>query len=571
MSINDSKGVFSNIGGDLAAGLVVFFVAVPLCLGIALASGAPLFSGIVSGIIGGLVVGILSKSKLSVTGPAAGLAAIVLAAITELGAFNIFLCAGIIAGCIQLALGFLKAGSIANYFPSNVIEGMLAGIGIIIILKQIPHAIGFDKDFEGNESFAFDGGNTFSIIGEALGFITPGVVIVAAAAVVLMLIWEKVAFLKNIKVLPGPLAAVVVAVLLNEIFIAAGSGLAIQNTHLVNLPISTDFSDFFSNFAFPDFRGFADTRVWVYGVTIAIVASIETLLSIEAVDRIDPQKSYTPTNRELKAQGIGNILAGFVGGLPVTSVIVRSSANVNAGGKTKLATISHGALILGCVALIPFLLNKIPLGALAAILILIGYKLAKPALFKKWWSKGIYQFVPFIVTVAAIVFTDLLTGVALGMVISIFFILRENLKSPYFFEHTEHQTGDIIHLNLSQEVSFLNKAAIKLTLENIPKNSYIIIDASEALYIDHDVLELIKEFQKTKTQERNIKLELVGFKPAYEIDNTLNRQFVYSKEAEIASEPLVAAATNGNGAPRKEHKELINNLTEKTKKEEALA
>ncbi len=568
MSINDSKGIFSNVGGDLAAGLVVFFVAVPLCLGIALASGAPLFSGIVSGIIGGLVVGVLSKSKLSVTGPAAGLAAIVLAAITELGAFNIFLCAGIIAGCIQLALGFLKAGSIANYFPSNVIEGMLAGIGIIIILKQIPHAVGFDKDLEGNESFSFDGGNTFSMIGEALGFITPGVVIVAAVSVALMLIWERVSFLKKIKILPGPLVAVVAAVILNEIFIATGSGLAIQNIHLVNLPISDGVSGFFSQLAFPNFSGFADSRVWVYGLTIAIVASIETLLCIEAVDRIDPQKSYTPTNRELKAQGIGNIISGFVGGLPVTSVIVRSSANVNAGGKTKLSTITHGALILGCVALIPFVLNKIPLGALAAILILVGYKLAKPALFKKWWSQGVYQFVPFIVTVAAIVFTDLLTGVALGMVISVFFILRENLKVPYFFQHKEHRAGDIIHLNLSQSVSFLNKAAIKLTLENIPKNSYIIIDASEALYIDHDVLELIKEFQTTKTKERNIKLELVGFKPEYKIDNTLNRQFVYSEEVADVMKPVAVAA---NGATRKEHKELIVNLTKKNKKEEALA
>lgn len=571
MSNNVKNGIFSNIGGDMAAGLVVFFVAVPLCLGIALASGAPLFSGIVSGIIGGLVVGLLSKSQLSVTGPAAGLAAIVLAAITELGAFNIFLCAVIIAGFLQLILGFVKAGSIANYFPSNVIEGMLAGIGLIIILKQLPHAIGYDVDFEGSESFLVTEGNSFSVIADAFKYITPGAVIVAAVAITLMLIWEKVDFLKKIKILPGPLMAVAAGVVINEIFVATGSSLAIQNEHLVNLPIATDLSGFFSQFAMPDFRGFADSRVWVFGATIAIVASIETLLCIEATDRLDPQKRYTPTNRELKAQGIGNIIAGFLGGLPMTSVIVRSSANVNAGAKTKLSTITHGALILFCAGLIPFILNKIPLAALAAILLLTGYKLAKPALFKKWWASGIYQFIPFIVTIGAIVFTDLLTGVALGMVISIFFILRENLKSPYFFERKEHHSGDIIHLNLAQEVSFLNKAAIKLTLEHLPENSYVIIDATETLYIDHDVLELIKEFQSTKIADRNIRLELVGFKPEYKIDNTLSRQNVYSSanpesESEISSNTVI-----NNDSPRKKHVELIKTLKGKGNTKEAIA
>lgn len=564
MSSLKSNKLFFNFGGDLAAGLVVFFVAVPLCLGIALASGAPLFSGIVAGIVGGLVIGVLSKSQLSVSGPAAGLAAIVLAAITDLGAFDIFLCAVIIAGVIQLALGFLKAGSIANYFPSNVIEGMLAGIGLIIILKQLPHAIGYDKDYEGSESFAgIDGGNTFSFLADAVNFITPGAVVIALISIGLMLTWEKVDFLKKIKVLPGPLVAVVVGVLLNELFVMTNSPLAITKEHLVNLPVPASFGDFFAQFALPNLDGFTNSKVWVHGVTIAIVASIETLLCLEAVDRLDPLKRYSPTNRELKAQGVGNIISGLIGGLPITSVIVRSSANVNSGGKTKISTIFHGALLLICAGSIPFLLNKIPLAVLAAILLLTGYKLAKPALFKKWYAAGFYQFFPFVVTVVAIVFTDLLLGVALGMVISIFFILRENLKSPYFFQHNEHQTGEIIHINLAQEVSFLNKAAIKLTLENLPSDSYVIIDASETVYIDHDVLELIKEFREIKAVERNIRVECVGFKPEYKIDNTLSSQFVYSEGTE--TEPTMVV----NGVPRRRHRELIGKLVEKTKPAEA--
>ena len=561
MGNTDKKGIFSNIGGDLASGLVVFFVAVPLCLGIALASGAPLFSGIVAGIVGGLVIGTFSKSNLSVSGPAAGLTAIVLAAVTDLGAFNIFLCVGIVAGLIQLILGFIKAGTIANYFPSNVIEGMLAGIGLIIILKQIPHAVGFDADYEGSESFWGQlGENTFTTIANAVNFITPGAVVITIAGIALMLIWDKVPALKKIKILPGPLVAVLAGVLLNEIFIQTGSSLAIGKEHLVNLPITDDISGFFSQFARPDFSGFLDQRVWVYGATIAIVASIETLLCIEATDRLDPLKRYTPTNRELKAQGIGNIVSGLIGGLPMTSVIVRSSANVNSGAVTKLSTITHGVLILVSAAMIPFLLNKIPLAALAAILLLTGYKLTKPALYKKMWASGFYQFVPFIVTILGIVFTDLLKGVALGMVVSIFFILRENLKTPYFFQRKEYHEGDIIHLNLAQEVSFLNKAAIKMTLENLPENSYVIIDATETAYIDHDVLELIKEFREVKTKEKNIRLELTGFLEIYDVNNTLSTQHVFSEHtAESSDEDFVVVK------PRQKYKDLISGLKRRNK------
>lgn len=551
-------GLFSSLGGDLAAGLVVFFVAVPLCLGIALASGAPLFSGIIAGIVGGLVIGTLSKSSLSVSGPAAGLAAIVLDGITEVGAFDIFLCAGIIAGVTQLALGFFRAGGIANFFPTNVIEGMLAGIGLIIILKQLPYAVGYEADYEGSESFStlLSSGNTFSALQTAMERFAPGAILVAAVGIALMLIWNKVAFLKKIKMLPGPLVAVLAGVGINELLIRTGSSLAISQKHLVNLPVSNGFSGFLGQFSQPNFAGFTDSRVWVLGFTIAIVASIETLLSIEAIDRLDPHKRYTPTDHELKAQGVGNIVSSLIGGLPITSVIVRSSANVNAGGQTKVSAIFHGLMILVCAAAIPFLLNKIPLASLAAILLLTGYKLANPALFSRWLKAGLSQFVPFLVTIVAIVFTNLLEGVALGMIVSLFFLLRENFRSPYFFRRKEYHEGDIIHINLAQHVSFLNKAAIKMTLENLPDNSQVVIDASEAVFIDHDVLELIREFQEVKAVEHDIRLDLIGFKEDYNLNNTLTPQFVYS-ETPGQSVPENASATASRGS----HTELIEKLT----------
>jgi MFS superfamily sulfate permease-like transporter len=564
--VKAETNIFSNVSGDLAAGLVVFFVALPLCLGIALASGAPLFSGLIAGIIGGTVVGLLSKSHLSVSGPAAGLTAIVLGAVTELGAFKLFLCAVLVAGMIQLALGFLKAGTIANYLPSNVIEGMLAGIGVIIILKQLPHAVGFDRDYQGNFSFLdTSGGNTFTALAQALNFFTLGAVVVALISILIMKVWERVPALKKIKILPGPLVAVVCGVALNEIFTATGSSLAIESEHLVNLPLSGRVDQFFAQFSLPDFRGFADQRVWTYGLTLAIVASIETLLCLEAVDTLDPHKRYSPPNHELKAQGVGNILNGLLGGLPITSVIVRSSANVNAGAQTKLSSITHGVLLLGCAAAIPFLLNKIPLAVLAAILILTGYKLANPALIKRWWRHGWYQFVPFIVTVAGVVLTDLLMGVTMGLVVSIAFILRENQKSAYFFQRKKYMEGDIIHIHLAQEVSFLNKAAIKLTLEHLPSKSYVIMDASETVYIDHDVQELIKEFSKVKAPERSIRLELVGFREKYRIENTLETPHVHIEQTIAPEAPQ--PSTEG---VRKRHEKLIEDLTkEKVLKEGA--
>lgn len=563
MNTKAEASIFSDAGGDLAAGLVVFFVALPLCLGIALASGAPLFAGLISGIVGGIVVGLLSKSHLSVSGPAAGLTAIVLAAITDLGAFDLFLCAVLIAGLVQLALGFLKAGTIANYLPSNVIEGMLAGIGVIIILKQLPHAVGFDRDAAGNFSFLdTSGGNTFAALGQALDFFTPGAVVIALVSVFIMKVWEKVPALKRIKVLPGPLVAVVCGVLLNDAFAAAGSTMAVSQEHLVNLPAG-GLGEFFAQFNLPNLGGFASQKVWTYGLTIAVVASIETLLCIEAVDTLDPHKRYTPPNHELKAQGVGNVLNGLVGGLPITSVIVRSSANVNAGAQTKLSCVAHGVLLLVCAAAIPGLLNKIPLAVLAAILILTGYKLANPALVTRWWSHGWQQFVPFAVTVVGVVVTDLLVGVALGLVVSVAFILRENQRSAYFFRREKYREGDIIHIHLAQEVSFLNKAAIKLTLEHLPAGAYVIIDASESTYIDHDVMELIKEFRDVKAPERRIRLELVGFRERYNVGNTLDSPHVQIEHTE---------APDGRPRPgaRLRHGRLIQDLTrEKTAREGA--
>jgi MFS superfamily sulfate permease-like transporter len=517
--------LFANLKSDFASGLVVFLVALPLCLGIAMASGAPLFSGIISGIIGGIVVGYFSTSHISVSGPAAGLTAIVLTAITDLGAFDIFLTAVFIAGLLQLILGFAKAGSISNYFPTNVIEGMLAGIGIIIILKQLPHAFGYDNDFEGDQAFSqTDGSNTFSALFSIFDYIQIGSIVITLVSMVILISWDKVPFLKKLKLVPGALIAVALGVILNEIFIATGSALAIGKEHLVSLPVPSSFEEFKAIIVTPNLSGLMNPKVWVVALTIAIVASIETLLSIEASDRMDVQKRYTDTNKELKAQGIGNMVSSLLGGLPLTSVIVRSSANSNSGARSKMSTIIHGTLLLVSVLAIPVILNKIPLATLAAILILVGYKLAKPATFIHFWEKGKYQFVPFIATLLAVVFLDLLKGVTLGIIISIIFVLKGNLKRAYFFRKEQYADGDVIHIDLAQEVSFLNKAAIKQTLNHLPENSKVIIDAKDTVYIAHDILDLIHEFKTTRALDNNIKVKLKGFKKAYHLENSIDTQ-----------------------------------------------
>ncbi len=504
---------------DLLSGMVVFLVALPLCLGIALSSGAPLFAGIISGVIGGIVVGLFSHSQLSVSGPAAGLTAIILAAITSLGDYQTFLMAVVLAGVLQILLGVAKAGTISNYFPSNVIEGMLTAIGIIIIMKQIPHAVGYDLDNEGDLFFIekAEHHNTFSSIIDAINSSQLGAVIICLVSLAILIAFQKVQFLKNLKVVPGALIAVIAGIVLNEIFKISAPNLAIGQEHLVNLPVPASFDEFFGQFTTPDFAQIMNPKVWITAATIAVVASIETLLCIEAADKMDPLKRYTNTNQELFAQGAGNILSGLIGGIPMTSVIVRTSANVNSGGRTKIAAIAHGVFLLLAVVSIPTILNKIPLACLAAILLMIGYKLASPSVFKHMWESGRYQFIPFIITVLAVVFTDLLKGVAIGLVVSVFYILRANLKLAYFFKKEEHNEGETISMKLAQEVSFLNKASIKQTLNHLPNNSKIVIDATETFYIDHDVVQLVKDFVAIGSKDKNINVELVGFKDEYKI------------------------------------------------------
>ncbi|RYF90212.1 MAG: SulP family inorganic anion transporter [Chitinophagaceae bacterium] len=511
------------IKSDLLAGMVVFLVALPLCLGIAIASGAPPFAGIITGVIAGLVVGYLSGSNVSVSGPAAGLIAIVLVAITDLG-YETFLVAVVIAGIIQLTLGIIKAGSISSFFPTSVIEGMLVAIGIIIIKKEIPHAIGYDKAHEG-DWFALEAGANsgfFTEIVNAINYAHVGAIAITVISIAILIAFNKIAFLKKIKAIPGALIVVIVGIIINEIFIATGSKLAISQDHLVTLPTTSSISEFFGHFTTPNFAGFANPQVWIVGVTIAIVASIETLLCLEAGDKMDPLKRFSSANTELKAQGVGNMLAGLIGGLPMTSVIVRTSANVNAGAKTKLSAMAHGLFLLLTVVTIPVLLNKIPMASLAAILIMIGLRLASPKLFEHMWHTGKHQFIPFIVTVIAVVFTDLLKGVGIGLVVSVIFILRGNMKLAYFFRKDKHHEGETIRIDLAQEVSFLNKAAIKQTLAHLPENSKVIIDAANTVYIDYDVLELIRDFLNFGSHEKNISVTLLNFKKAYQMEDAVH-------------------------------------------------
>ncbi len=506
---------------DILSGVVVFLVALPLCLGIALASGAPLFSGIIAGVIGGIMVGLLSNSQLSVSGPAAGLAAIILTAISTLGDYPTFLLAVVLAGLFQIWLGLVKAGTISNYFPSNVIDGMLTAIGIIIIMKQLPHAVGYDLDNEGDIFFIEKGAghNTFSSVIDAINYSQMGAVIICLVSLAILIAFNKVAFLKQLKVVPGALIAVIAGILLNELFKMTNPALVIGQEHLVNLPVATSFDGFIAQFTTPNFGAITNPKVWITAATIAVVASIETLLCIEAADKMDSLKRYTNTNTntELLAQGAGNILSGLLGGLPMTSVIVRTSANVNSGARTKISTIAHGVFLLLAVVLIPTVLNKIPLACLAAVLLMIGYKLASPTIFKTMWDNGRYQFVPFIVTVLAVVFTDLLKGVAIGLVVSVFYLLRANLRLPYFYKKETEEESHTITMKLAQEVSFLNKAAIKETLKNLPSNSKVVIDATDTAYIDYDVQQLVKDFLAFGSKDKNIVVELIGFAENYKL------------------------------------------------------
>ena len=510
------KDLFKDIRHDLPASIVVFFVAVPLCLGIALASGAPLFAGIIAGIVGGIVVGVASGSPLGVSGPAAGLAVIVLTSIASLGgAWEAFLTAVVLAGIIQLILGYAKAGFIAYFFPSSVIKGMLTGIGLLIILKQIPHALGWDKDVEGDEAFfQADGENTFSEIINAFQFFTPGALLIAGISLGILVLWDTVLTKKHriFGMINGPLVVVVLGIVMNYFYQNGIMNLSLAADQVVRIPVPENLAGFFSQFTLPDFSALSNLEVWKIAIVLAIVASLETLLCVEATDKMDPDKRITPTNRELKAQGLGNVISGLIGGLPVTQVIVRSTANITFGGKTKMSAIMHGVFLLMSALTIAGVLNMIPLASLAAILFIVGYKLAKPSLFKQMYKLGWEQFIPFTATVVAILLTDLLRGITIGVLFGIFYTLRHSYRNAYHMaDTTTTENGQQVrHLVLAEEVSFFNKANVVTALESIPANSKVIIDCSKSKSIAYDVVELIKNYE-SNAKTKNITVEKINF------------------------------------------------------------
>lgn len=505
--------MFKYLKNDIPASIVVFFVALPLCLGIALASGAPLFSGLIAGIIGGIVVGAFSGSQIGVSGPAAGLAAIVLTAITALGGYENFLVAVVLGGVIQILFGVLRLGIIGYYFPSSVIKGMLTGIGIIIIFKQIPHFFGYDKNPEGNFAFAqSDGQNTFSELFNMINYISPGATLIAFISLGILLLWSSVLVKKGriFQLIQGPLVAVAVGII--YYVSTKGTGFEVLPEHLVSVPVPDSFDSFLGQFAFPNFEVITRSDVLLTAFTIALVASLETLLCVEATDKLDPEKRVTPTNRELLAQGTGNILSGLIGGLPITQVIVRSSANIQSGGKTKMAAIIHGFFLLISVILIPTLLNKIPLSVLAAILLIVGYKLAKPSTFKAMWNAGWKQFVPFIITVIGIFFIDLLWGIGLGLAVGIIVVLFKSYQNSHFLHKEDVSNGkQRMKMTLAEEVTFFNKGAILKELDQLPEDTYLELDVRKTRFLDHDIIEILDDFTE-KARNRNIDIKLISEK-----------------------------------------------------------
>ncbi len=509
---------FKTWRNDFSAGIVVFLVALPLCLGIGLAStsvenivGLPnIFAGLIAGVIGGIVVGFFSGSKLGVSGPAAGLITIIIASISSLGNYQGFLLAVVISGFIQLIAGYMKAGVIAGYVPSSVIKGMLAAIGITLILKEIPHLVGYDADFIGDESFIQkDGHNTLSELLYALNGIGLGSLLIGFLSLIILIIWD-LPFMKKVKAIdkiPGALVVVVLSILFNVVFNSFIPTFKISSEHLVQIPIVKSFNDFSSLFTFPDFSFLSNPNVYAIAITLALVGSLETLLSVEATDKLDPEKNITPKNQELKAQGIGNIVSGLIGGLPVTQVIVRSSANINSGGKSKLSTIFHGSLLLISILLIPSILNLIPLAALGAVLIMVGYKLTKVSLFKQMFALGQEQFIPFILTIVGVLFTDLLKGIGIGMLVAIFYILKSNYKNHFTKKQNENETI----ITLSEEVTFLNKSGIQEMLMNVLPHTKLVIDGSKCKSIDYDVMELLFEFQNHGAKNKAVDFQLINF------------------------------------------------------------
>jgi MFS superfamily sulfate permease-like transporter len=542
---------------DLTASLVVFLVALPLCLGVALASNAPLFSGVLSGIIGGILVGWLSGSHKSVSGPAAGLTAIVAAQIGQLGAFETFLLAVMLAGVIQIIMGIARLGFIAAFFPGSVIKGLLAAIGVILILKQIPHVLGHDADAEGEMSFFQpDHRNTFTELLDTFFDIQPGAALVGLLGILLLVFWNRSKLLKSSPV-PAALVVVVMGVVINLILRQSGSGWVIAESHLVQVPVPKDLGAFIGFLKFPNFTQFTNPAVYVAAITIAIVATLETLLNLEAVDKIDPDQRRSPPNRELIAQGIGNVVSGLIGGLPMTSVIIRSSVNINSGGKTKLSAIMHGVLLLLCVLLMPTWLNEIPLAALAAILIMTGLKLTSPQILRQMWCAGKSQFLPFVITVVAIIFTDLLIGIVIGLCVAIAFILGSNLRRPVHKVIEKHSGGDVLRIELANQVSFLNRASLEKALFEVPRGGHVLLDARSTDYIDPDILDLIEDFKKTTANAHGVKLSLAGFKDNYLLKDHIQYIDYSNREVQSALSPATVLEILRAGNQRFLHGERI--------------
>jgi carbonic anhydrase len=537
-SSSKSRLLPATLSGDLSAGLVVFLVALPLCLGVGLASNAPLLSGVLAGIVGGILVGLLSGSRTSVSGPAAGLTAVVAAQILLLGSFQAFLLAVVLAGLIQIVLGLVRAGFLAAFFPSSVINGLLASIGVVLVLKQIPHVLGYDPDPQSDLAFGQpDSQNTFTAFHGLIGNIEPGAAVIGLLSIGLLVVWGKSKQLKNSPV-PAPLVVVLLGVGLSYLFRQLGEPWLIGSTHLVQVPVTEGLRGFFGSLQAPDFSQWLNPTVYTAAITIALVATLETLLNLQAVDKIDPQQRISPPNRELIAQGIGNAITGLIGGLPITSVVIRSSVNINAGAKTQLSAVFHGILLLISVVFLATWLNTIPLSCLGAILLVTGVKLASPALVKQMWDQGRHQFIPFVITLTAIVLTDLLIGVLIGLAVSLAFILWSNVRRPLRMIVEKHLGGEVVHLVLADQVSFLNRAALARALDEVPHGGHVLLDAQNTDYIDPDVLGLIRDFTVTTGPARGVEVSLIGFRSEYRLENQ-------TQYADYSTRELQAAVTPG--------------------------
>ena len=524
----------ASLSRDLTAGLVVFLVALPLCLGIALASNVPLFSGLLGGIVGGVVVGSLSRSHTSVSGPSAALSAMVAAQIAALGSLEAFLAALVIAGLVQVALGMCRAGFIADFFPSSIIKGLLAAVGVLLILKQIPHLLGRDTDPEGDLAFEqLDHENTFSEFGEIAAGWHAGAALIGLASILLLVLWDRCKPLKKSGI-PAPLVVVAFGVGTSLFLRQFGGRWLIESSHLVQVPVSASVQDLLGILHWPDFSQLGNPAVWKAGMTLGVIASLATLLNLEAVDRIDPQQRRSPPNRELLAQGVGNVALGLIGGIPIASVIIRSSVNIESGSRSKLSAIFHGVLMLICVLCLPTWLNLIPISCLAAILLVTGFNLASPALMKQMWSEGPTQFIPFVATVASIVLTDLMTGLLIGMATSVGFILHSNLRSPLRRIVEKHLGGSVVRLELANQVSFLNRAALTHALDEVPPSGHVLLDARNTVYIDPDVLGMIHEFREQTGPARGIKVSLMGFRSRYQLQDDI--QYVDYSSRSIQSQ-----------------------------------